>query len=111
MAAVTTYQWPVANTTVPPTAAQSHFLTNGTVTWLDADTQAFVTHNFQLTNAEITALFPTVMRSVDASNAGTVNALVTVSTTSNVLTFAKASAAGSGGTFRFALQKWHSITR
>ncbi len=111
MSAVTTYQFPVANTTVPPTASQSHFLVNGTVTWLDADLTAVVTHNFNLTAAEITALFPAVIKTVDGSSAGTVNAIVSWASTANVLTFTKASAAGSGGTFRFVAQKWHSITR
>ena len=111
MAATVTYQWPVANTTVAPTAAQTAYLVQGTLAWLDADTTATITHNFGLSAAEITALFPAVELVYDSTNAGTVNGVISVVSTANVLTFAKASAAGTGGTLRFSLQKYQSVTR
>ena len=53
----------------------------------------------------------TLEETIDSSSAGTVNGVVTVATATNTVTLAKASAAGSGGTLRFACQKWHSYTR
>jgi hypothetical protein len=87
-------------------------LVKGTLTWLDADTVATITHNFGLSVAEITALFPDVIVVVDTTSTGTAtSANVAVANFANTVTLAKASAAGSGGTVRFGLQKWHSITR
>jgi hypothetical protein len=110
MAVTVTYQLPVSGTT-PPTAAQVAAAVNATVAWADADTTALVTHNFGLSNAEITALFPLVDISIDSSSAGTVNGVITTARTSNVLTLAKASAAGSGGTFIVQLLRSHSLIR
>lgn len=113
MAANVVYQWPVANTTVAPTAAQSNYLVNGTLSWLDADTTATITHNFGLSAAEITALFPLVSLIIDSTNTGTglQAGTIAVSKAANTITLTKVSAAGTGGTWQFALQKWQSITR
>lgn len=108
MAFSTVYQWPLAvqGGTVPPSTAQAVNLVSGTITWLDADLTALVTHNFALSLALQTALLPIVSRETDPSNAGTVNPVVTVTKTSgNTVTFTKVSAAGSGGTFQFFIER------
>ena len=113
MAATVNYQWPVANTTVAPTAAQSNYLVNGTFNWLDADTTVTITHNFGLSAAEVTALFPLINLQIDSTNTGTglQSGTIAVSKATNTVTLTKVSAAGTGGTWQFTLQKWQSMTR
>ena len=113
MAVTVTYQWPVANTTVAPTAAQSNYLVNGTFNWADADTIATITHNFGLSTAEITALFPVTTLVIDSTNTGTglQAGTIAISKATNTVTLTKPSAAGTGGTWQFSLMKLQSITR
>jgi hypothetical protein len=113
MAATVNYQWPVANTTVAPTQAQSNYLVKGTLNWLDADTTVTITHNFNLSAADVTALFPDVDLVIDSTNTGTglQAGTIAVASAANTVTLTKVSAAGTGGTWRFSLDKWHSITR
>lgn len=113
MAVTNSYNWPLAGGTVPPTAAQSNYLVMGQMNWADSDTQAVITHNFGLTAAEITAGFPIVTLDIDSTNTGTglQAGTIAVSAAANTVTLTKVSAAGTGGTWRFALQKVQSITR
>jgi hypothetical protein len=97
--------------TVAPTANQVGYEVNALFTWLDADTVCVITHNMGLSLAELTGLFPFVAVETDPSSAGTVNAVRTVTKAANTVTFGKASAAGTGGTFQVIIQKFQSMTR
>jgi len=114
MAATVNYNWPVlGGTTVAPTAAQSNYLVMGTFTWLDADTTVTMTHNFGLSATELTALFPITSLIIDSTSTGTglQAGTIAVSKATNIVTLTKVSAAGTGGTWQFVLQKRHSIDR
>lgn len=113
MSAVVTYDWPVvvAGGTTPPTAGQVASLVSGLGTWLDADLTMIMTHNFGLSTVELTAQFPIVSRQTDPSNAGTINPVVTVTKATNSVTLTKASAAGSGGTFQFFIERPNTMVR
>lgn len=113
MAVTVSYNWPLAGGTVPPTAAQSNYLVMGTFNYLDADTQVVLTHNFALAAAEITAGFPIVTLDIDSTNTGTglQAGTIAVLLATNTVTLTKVSAAGTGGTWKFALQKVQSTSR
>lgn len=113
MSATAIYEWPtaVAGGTIPPASNQSFNLVTGTVNWLDADLTAIITHNFGLSTTELAGLFPLVSHEPDPSTAGTINPVITVTKTSNNVTFTKVSAAGSGGTFQFFCERPFSMNR
>jgi hypothetical protein len=101
----------VAGGTVAPAAGIVASMVTGTVNWLDADLTAIVTHNFALSTSELAQLFPLSSREIDPSNAGTIVPVVSVTKTTNNVTYTKVSAAGSGGTFQFFLQRPNTIVR
>lgn len=109
MAVVVTYAYPVAGTT-PPTVLQAlgeNMLTL-TISSLDADTIALITHNWQLTTAQLANLWPLIQMYV--SGAGTAIPIWSFALTNSVLvTVTKASAAGGGGTVTVVLMRPHSI--
>lgn len=102
MAAVVTYQYPTQGT-VPPTGVSFNSVT-ALLTWLDADTVAVLTHNITgVAAAQNTQLWPLVVMEYDSTNAGTVNGVVSVLKGPTIVTLAKASAAGSGGTLQVSI--------
>lgn len=101
MAASVLYQYPNGfGGTNPPTQAVMALLSLVTVQVVlgDTDTTAAVTHNMQISAADLGSLFPVVR--VLASSLGTNPAFITVAlTNSNVITLSKISQVGSNGTF------------
>lgn len=109
MATVVTYAYPVAGTTAPTVAqALSANAVTATVAMLDADTTATITHNWQLSVAQLANLFPLV--SYYVSSKGTAMPILQVALTNSVsVTLTKTTDAGGGGTYTFALLRPHSI--
>ena len=114
MAATITYAYPVVGT-VPPTAAQAfnaNMLT-ANVTFLDADTAALITHNWNLSLAQGSNLWP--VANVYASSLGTATVSLGLSlalTNSVAVTLSKAATSagsGVGATFVVVLQRPNSI--
>jgi hypothetical protein len=110
MAVTITYQYPVTGTT-PPTGV-SFGAVNAFLNWADADTVAVITHNLPgITAAQNTQLWPVVISEYDSSNAGTVYGVVSVLKGPAIVTLAKASAAGTGGTLQVAIFSPNSLIR
>lgn len=110
MASTVTYQYPVSATTVAPTAAQAGTtsIITASVQLGDTDTTATVTHNWGMTAAQNTALFPNV--NIQQSNTPTTAIPVVVATLgTNTITLTKASATGSSTTVIVTVMKPHSI--
>ena len=105
-----TYQNPVTGVTAP-TAAQalnSNTIT-ATVAFGDADTTATVTHNLNLSAAQLALGFPIV--SFNFSTAGTLAVNYSVTPAANTVVIAKAStAAGSGSTLQVSVARpWSGV--
>ncbi len=109
MATVITYTYPVAGT-VPPTVAQA-MSANAvvcTVAMLDADTTGTITHNWQLSTAQLANLFP--LLSYYVSSKGTALPIIQFVLTNSVsVTITKTTDAGGGGTYTVTLLRPHSI--
>jgi len=62
MAVTVTYEWPVAGITAPTTTQMSkrNIVTATVIKTADGDTTATVTHNLQLTAAQLAAGFPKI---------------------------------------------------
>lgn len=99
-----TYKYPVSGATAP-TAQQVYGLGIMTAQVFigDTDLTAVVTHNFGLSAQELLDLFPIVQTS--ATVGATVFPGFTVTKAANTVTFSKASAVGSGGTFDVIIQR------
>ena len=117
MAAVITYQYPVAGL-VPPTALQAHDQVTAVIEALDADVAAVVVHNLGLTAAQLALGWPIVTLEPLYATAGTEANLadwITTIKTANDVTLAKTNAGGSGTaagpTVRAHIQRPHSIGR
>lgn len=100
--------------TVPPTAAQAANINVLVVeaSTADGDTSIALVHNWGLSAADLAAGYPLASAMLDTS--GTATPVLTGRVTgsaANTLTITKASAAGSGGTIVFHLQRPHTIVR
>lgn len=109
MAGTVVYAWPIAGATAP-TAAQALVanLFTGTAQFADADTVCVITHNLKLTAAQLAFLFPLVSFTFSVAGTLAVNYAVAL-TDSSTVTITKAStAAGSGSTLSWAIQRPYS---
>lgn len=109
MALTVTYTYGGSGT-VPPTIAQALNINMvvATVEGADADTATLVTHNFQVTAAQLANLFPLV--TIRQSAAGTAASTVIIALTNSVaITFTKATGAGNSGTWVLAIWRPMSI--
>jgi hypothetical protein len=104
MASIITYEFPVTGTT-PPAIGWGGNTVTGVVNFLDADTTLLVTHGFNLLAADLASLFPIVIQSPTASNAGSgVGAQLQLALTdSNHITLSKTGATGTGGTWNLSI--------
>lgn len=110
MAASVIYEYPTSGGTTPPTQAQMALLSMVTaqVVMGDTDTTAAITHNMQISLANLGSLFPTVV--VSPNVLGTTPAQVTVTlTNSNIITLGKVSLVGSNGTFSVTILRPSSV--
>ena|SRR5208283_1106925 len=99
MAVTVTYAWPVAGTTAPTAAQMSNFDTviASIVASADGDTTATITHNFGLTTAQISALFPLINLVPTLSQAlSALSAWAVTSITTNTVVVTKLASTGSG---------------
>ena len=100
---------------VAPTAAQAQQISAMTalVGFTDTDTTFVFTHNWGLSSAQAAALYPEVLITVVTQQAGTiaVNPVLGVNVTSNtnLVTFTKTQATGSGATVAITLRRPHSL--
>ena len=100
---------------VAPTAAQAQQISAMTalVGFTDTDTTFVFTHNWGLSSAQAAALYPEVLITVVTQQAGTiaVNPVLGVNVTSNtnLVTFTKTPATGSGATVAITLRRPHSL--
>lgn len=112
MAGTVTYAYPFAGT-VPPTVTQA--LNNSTLTaqigFIDGDTTAVVTHNWQSPTSDLTSLFPTLKTYLNTVGTGGVPVLTWALTNSIAVTVTKVAGAGTGGTLTVVLERPHSIVR
>lgn len=86
--------------TTPPTAAQAlnENMLNVQLNWADSDTTATLTHNWNMSAAEQTALLPITTIFPTQTNTNTTVVAVTAQGT-NSITVGKQANAGSGGTY------------
>jgi hypothetical protein len=112
--ATITYQFPVSGT-VPPTLTQafnSNMLT-ATVVFADADTTALITHNWNLSLAQGTDLFPVCIVNPSALGTATVAVGVTIGANNSVsVAIGKAATSagtGVGATYVVTLLRPHSM--
>lgn len=100
--------------TVPPTANQAaNINTLGVLaSTADSDTSIAIVHNWGLSTADLAAGYPIIDARLDT--AGTAAPVLTnfyTGSAANTLTVTKASAAGSGGTIVFKLQRPSTLIR
>lgn len=109
----TTYKYPVSGTT-PPTLLQAltaNILT-AVVNMADSDTVITLTHNWNLSTAELADLFPLVNVNIEGDATTTVQPIFLVSlTNSSVVTINKPTTVGTQGTFVCVLLRPHTIIR
>lgn len=109
------YKWPVSGTTAPTALQASQVSTiNAQVVLADADTVAVVTHNWNLSAADLAAYFPIVSSFVEGSGTGgaILATILTTLTNSVAVTISKVStAAGTAQTLVVSLSRPHSIER
>ncbi len=113
MAGIVTYAFPVAGSSPPSVALmKKHQLLTAQVSFLDTDTTAVITHNWQSPLSDLSSLFP-LISFYNASNGGTgVNAAITwAHTDSSNITLTKTAAAGSEGTINVQLARPFSEIR
>ena len=115
MAATVNYKYPVSGTT-PPTFIQAlpANTIQAEVVFGDADTTATITHNWQVSAADLAAYFPTVSFVPNGSGTGglVLATIIAALTNSIAVTLTKAStAAGSAVTLVVTLTRPHSIVR
>lgn len=110
MASVVAYLYPTSGTFVPA-ASGTFAIVNATLTWLDADTVATLTHNFGLSTAEVAQGFPLVMIDNDSTSTATAFGATLVSGLANTVVLSKASAAGSGGVLAVKILKPNTSIR
>ena len=86
--------------TTPPTLAQAlnENMLNVLLNWADSDTTATLTHNWNMSAAEQTALLPLMSIFPTQTNTNTTVVAVTAQNT-NTVTVGKQANAGSGGTY------------
>jgi hypothetical protein len=98
--------------TTPPTLAQAQNegMLNVQLNWADADTTATLTHNWNFSAAEQTALLPIVDIFPTQSNTQTTVVAVTAQGTNSV-TVGKGANAGSGGTYVIQMLRPNSLIR
>lgn len=110
-AVTVTYAYPVAGT-VAPTVAQAaaeNMLTATVVIGADTDTTTLVTHNWQLTTAQLANNWPVVIGPTP-NVIGTAQCTIAVVLTNSVaITLNKGNVAGSAGTYIVTLLRPHSI--
>jgi hypothetical protein len=115
MAVTITYEYPVATAgTVPPTVLQSlgANMVNALVNWLDADTTTLLTHNFGMSTADLTSLFPVVVINNVVGVTTTVAPVITVGlTNSNAVTIGKGTIVGTQGTLSVNVFRPHTMIR
>lgn len=107
--ATVTYNFPVAGATAP-TVAQAAGCNSLTcqVNMADADTTGTITHNWQLTTAQLANLWPLI--SVRGQDSGTGSPVLSFALTNSVaVTVTKQTNAGSGGTYVVTLLRPHSM--
>ncbi len=112
MAVVITYVYPVAGGTVPPTVAQAAAVAMvvAQVSMADTDTTTLVTHDFGMSLADGTFMFPLVIAYIQT--AGTALPILSVQLTNTLaITVTKNNAAGTGGTYLVTILRPHSIIR
>ena len=101
-------------TTTAPTQAIAFYINQLQLqlTAADADTTCTITHNWNLTAAEQTNLYPWVTYLPDPTSLGTVAPVLLFTVTTNTLTLVKANTvAGSGGTYRVTVSRPSTIIR
>lgn len=97
-----------------PTQAQSAqtSLVTATVAFTDTDTVFTLTHNFNLSTAQVAALLPLVSINIisGVQAVGTAVApVIAVTVAANTVTFTKLQATGSGCTISVAIRRPHSL--
>jgi hypothetical protein len=98
-------------TTAPTLAqAQNEGMLNVQLNWADADTTATLTHNWNYSAAEQTALLPIVDIFPTQTNTQTTVVAVTAQGT-NSITVGKGANAGSGGTYVIQMLRPNSLIR
>lgn len=110
-AVTVTYAYPVAGT-VAPTVAQAaaeNMLTATVVIGADTDTTALVTHNWQLTTAQLANNWPIVIGPTPNVVGTAYCSIAVVLTNSVAITLNKGNVAGSAGTYLITLLRPHSI--
>lgn len=113
MAYVVTYKAPVSGTT-PPTVAQarSASILVAEVSAADGDTSTPITHNWQLSSAELAKFYPVVSIRPGTGMASTLSITTLVALTDSVsVTFTKPTTAGSAGTWIVTLIRPHTLIR
>jgi hypothetical protein len=112
MASTVTYAYPVAGATAP-TAAQAAAVNmiTATVYFGATETSGVVTHNWQLTTAQLANLWPVVsIYQLDPPNGATLGPVFTVALTNSVaVTIKKVSGTNQDGTVVVVLMRPHSI--
>lgn len=105
---VVTYKHAVSGTT-PPTAIQASKVSALTalVSAADADTTFTITHNWNLTAAQLAALQPWISWVYDTG--GTGNTILAFSCATNSITVTKGNGAGSGGTYRVTVLRPNTL--
>ncbi len=114
-AVVITYEYPVATAgTTPPTVLQSlgANMVNALVAWADADTTTLVTHNFGMSTADLTSLFPVVVINNVVGATTTVAPVFTVGLTNSLaVTLGKGTIVGTQGTISVNIFRPIAIVR
>jgi hypothetical protein len=100
-----TYAYPVSGTVAPAIAqALGCNMLTCQIQTSDADTTATITHNWQLTTAQLNNLWPTIKAYI--SSAGTASPLLSWALTNSVsVTMTKVSSVGTGGTIVLILER------
>ena len=112
-----TYEFFITNNlqsgTTPPTQAQAlnENMLNATLNWADSDTTATLTHNWNLSAAEQSALLPIVSVMPAQSNTGTTVVAVSLPQGTNAVTLTKLANVGSGGTVVVYMLRPNSLIR
>jgi len=87
-------------------------MVNALVNWLDADTTTLLTHNFGMSTADLTSLFPVVVINNVVGVTTTVAPVITVGlTNSNAVTIGKGTIVGTQGTLSVNVFRPHTMIR
>ena len=109
LAGTVTYAYPVVGSTAP-TATQDAggSALTARIVMADGDTTQAVVHNWNLTTAQLAALFPFCSLRLEATGTGPGAVLINI-TDSSTVTVTKASAVGSSFTGVLVIQRPHSV--